>query len=309
MENRRRPEPSGPLDELLEGWVFHLAFERRLATPTVAAYRSDLNTHLDFLRERGIRRPEEVSTDLLREALAAMHDLGLAPRSRLRARASIRGFYRWVARQRKLEASPADALEAPRKPRALPDVLTVDETERLIAACGGGAPLDRRDRALIEIGYGAGLRVSELTGIGAEDVDFREHWLLVRGKGNKERMVPLGNRALEALRAWYTLARPGLIGRRADPGTVFVNARGGRLSRMGFWKILRGRARAAGLDETRIHPHILRHSYATHLLQGGASLRIIQELLGHASLDTTQIYTAVDRGYLSRIHREFHPRG
>ncbi len=313
MARVRSPEPAakppGPLDELLESWVFHLAFERRLSPRTVEAYRSDLRAHLGFLRERGIRKPEEVSTELLREALAELHDLGRSPRTRMRARSSIRGFYRWASRQRGMEADPATELEAPRATRTLPRVLSPEEAARLVDACRARTPLDRRDRALLEVAYGAGLRVSELVGLGGEDMDLREKWLLVRGKGRKERMVPLGRPAVAAIQDYYVRSRPLLLRNRPDPGTVFLNARGGRLSRMGFWKILRRRAALAGLQAVGVHPHLLRHSFATHLLHGGASLRVVQELLGHSSLDTTEIYTAVDRDYLKRIHKEFHPRG
>jgi integrase/recombinase XerD len=305
-----RPAPgTTAFDGLLDAWLFHLSFERRLASLSVAAYGSDLRSHLKFLREHGLQRPEEVTPDLLREALAEQHDRGRAPRSRQRSRASIRSFYRWLTHERILEADPARELESPRAPRELPRVLTRDETARLLEACGGALPLDQRDCALIEVAYGTGLRASELVGLSGEQCDLREHWVRVPGKGNKERMVPLGRPAVQALRTYFAKSRPLLLGRHPDPGTVFLNARGGPLSRMGFWKILRRRARLAGLDFSIIHPHLLRHSFATHLLQGGASLRVVQELLGHTDLTTTEIYTAVDREFMRRIHQEFHPRG
>lgn len=313
--NGRPPEtgalPSGtsPLDSLLEVWTFHLAFERRLSPRTVDAYASDLRTHLAFLAERGIRNPGDVEPDLLRECLAQLHDQGRASRTRLRARSSLRSFYRWLLREGRIDSNPAAEIEPSRLERDLPDVLTPEDVERLLSACGGAGLLDRRDRALFEVAYGGGLRVSELVGIGNEDIDFREKWLRVRGKGDKERMVPLGRPALDSLRNYFALVRPTLLGKRPDPGTVFLNARGGRLSRMGVWKILRQRAVTAGLNGSCVHPHMLRHSFATHLLRGGASIRIVQELLGHRDLKTTEIYTAVDRDYLCRIHREFHPRG
>ena len=302
------PDPSG-LAHLLEAWLFHLAFERRVSPRTVAAYGADLRRHLLFLREHGLRGPEEVTPDLLREALAELHDSGHAPRSRQRARSAWRGFYRWLVRERILSVDPSGELEAPHAARELPRVLSEEEVGRLLEACGGPLPLDRRDRALCEVAYGAGLRVSELVGLRGDELDFREQWIRIQGKGNKERMVPLGRPALAALRHYFDGARPALLGSRPDPGVVFLNARGGRLSRMGFWKILQRRARLAGLEATRVHPHLLRHSFATHLLRGGASLRVVQELLGHSDLSTTEIYTAVDREFLRRVHREFHPRG
>lgn len=292
-----------------EEWLWHLAYERRLSSHSVAAYRNDLQKHLLHLTENGIGSWGAVTPELVREDLARLHDAGQAARSRLRARSALRGFYRWMVRQRKLAFDPAAEVEAPRAPRSLPGVLEVEDIARLLAACGGAAPLDIRDRALLETGYGAGLRASELTGLGVEEIDFRERWIRVRGKGSKERMLPVGKPALEALRRYFAAARPRLLGRRADPGVVFLNARGGALTRVGLWKILRRRAAAAGIDPAAVHPHLLRHSFATHLLQGGAPLRVVQELLGHSSVTTTEIYTAVDRGFLRRVHREYHPRG
>jgi integrase/recombinase XerD len=301
--------PADALDADLAAWEWHLSLERRLSPHTVSAYRSDLATHLEWLREQGVPRVERVTAELVREFLAARHESGSAPRSRLRARSALRGFYRWLLRQRRIERDPLANLERQKSARELPRVLDEEDIGRLLDACRGGAALDRRDLALLETAYGAGLRVSELVGLGSEEIDFRERWLRVRGKGDKERMVPLGGPAIDSLRQWFTLARGELLGRRRDPGCVFLNARGGPLSRVGFWKILRKRAAAAGIDPAAVHPHILRHSYATHLLRGGAPLRVVQELLGHANLATTEIYTQLDRGYLRRVHHEFHPRG
>jgi integrase/recombinase XerD len=303
---RRIPDA---LDADLGSWASHLSFERRLSPHTVSAYRGDLAAHFIWLREHGVARAEQVTAEMVREFLAWLHDRGSAARSRLRARSALRGFYRWLLRERRLERDPMANLERQGAARELPRVLDEEDIARLLDACRGGGPRDRRDLALIETAYGAGLRASELVGLGSEDVDFRERWLRVRGKGEKERMVPLGQPSILALPDWVVLARGELLGRRRDPGRVFLNARGGVLTRVGFWTILRRRAAAAGIDPAAVHPHILRHSYATHLLRGGASLRVVQELLGHANLTTTEIYTQLDREYLRRVHREFHPRG
>lgn len=297
------------LQALLEDYVFHLTFERRLADRTVGAYRSDLEAHLRTLTDWGIEDPVLITREHLREYLAHLHDQGHAPRSRLRARSSLRGFYRYLVREGRISEDPSHQLEGPRPVRELPKVLTTEEIDRLFESTGGSRPLDVRDRALLEIAYGTGARASELVGLGTEEVDLRERWVRIQGKGSKERLVPLGKPAAEAVRHYLRSARHLLLGGREDPGRVFLNARGGVLSRMGFWKILRKRAVAAGLRAAGIHPHVLRHSFATHLLQGGASLRVVQELLGHAHLKTTEIYTAVDRDYLRRVHQEFHPRG
>jgi integrase/recombinase XerD len=297
------------LDVDLASWAGHLAFERRLSPHTVNAYRSDLARHFSWLRERRVGRAELVTAELVGEFLACLHDGGSAARSRLRARSSLRGFYGWLLRERRLERDPMANLERQGVAHELPRVLDEEDIERLLEACRGTRPRDRRDLALVETAYGAGLRASELVGLGSEDVDFHEHWLRVRGKGDKERMVPLGQPSVIALRDWFAQGRSELLGRRRDPGRVFLNARGGPLTRVGLWKILRRRAGVAGIDLTAVHPHILRHSYATHLLRRGAPLRVVQELLGHANLATTEIYTQLDRSYLHRVHHEFHPRG
>lgn len=307
-----------PLQERLDAYLDHLAFERRLSPRTVTSYRSDLVPHLERLAEWGLKTPDSVTGDSIREYLAGLHDLGRAPRSRQRARAALRGFYAFLLRERDLRTDPARDVEGPRVPKDLPLVFAPEDIERLLDACRGGEPADQRDLALCEIGYGAGLRASEIVGLGLEDLDFRERWIRVHGKGNKERLVPLGQQAKDAVVRYTNEARPGFLRGagtggstrvRRDPGVLFLNQRGGSLSRMSLWRILRQRALKAGLDPSLIHPHVLRHSFATHLLHGGASLRVVQELLGHSNLRTTEIYTAVDREYLRSIHHEFHPRG
>ncbi len=301
--------PRDALETAVAAWASHLAFERRLSPHTVSAYRSDLDIHFRWLRQRGVRRPDQVTSELVSEFLAVLHDEGRADRSRLRVRSAMRSFYRWQVRERRLERDPMANLERQRVARELPQVLDEEDIARLLRACDGPTARDRRDLALVETAYGAGLRVSELVGLGSEDVDFRDRWLRVRGKGDKERMVPLGRPSVKAIRNWFARGRAELLGRRRDCGRVFLNARGGPLSRVGFWKILRRRAELAGMDPAAVHPHILRHSYATHLLRGGAPLRVVQELLGHANLATTEIYTQLDRSYLRRVHHQFHPRG
>lgn len=294
---------------LLDGFVEHLSFERRLSPRTVDAYASDVRAYLEALDDWDVDPIRGVDTNVLREYLARLHDRGLAPSSRQRARSALRSFYGHLLARGQIELDPARELEAPARGRSLPRILALEQIEALLGACAGPAPADVRDRALIEIAYGTGMRVSELVGLGNEDVDRRDRWVRVRGKGSKERLLPLGDEGAEALGVYIGGPRRTLLGRRTDPGRLFLNQRGGVLTRMGFWKILRRRATEAALPPSLVHPHILRHSFATHLLHGGASLRVVQELLGHSSLQTTEIYTAVDRDYLRRVHREFHPRG
>jgi integrase/recombinase XerD len=304
-----QPSRSGLLQNRLEDYLQHLSLERRLSPRTVEAYRSDLRHHLDVLDTWEIGSLDEITPDLLREYLASLHDAGRSPRTRMRARAALRGFYGFLFQERVVTSNLAAELEAPRVGRDLPHVLPPEDVERLLAATAGEEAADLRDRAMLELAYGSGLRASELVSIGVEDLDLRELWLRVRGKGSKERMLPVGRQAAQAVRKYLAGARSHLLAGCRDPGTLFLNGRGGRLSRMGYWRILRKRAMQATLPAAEIHPHTLRHSFATHLLHGGASLRVVQELLGHSNLRTTEIYTAVDRNYLHRVHREFHPRG
>lgn len=295
-------------EEMLNTYLDHLRLERRLSMRTVESYRGDLARHLGYLGQCAVPGFEEVDTDLLRADLARLHAEGRSRHTQQRYRSSLRGFYRYLSREGWIGADPSRDLEGPRAPRRLPRSLTQGEVEQILAAASGDGPLDLRDRAMIEVAYGAGLRVSELVGLGAEAIDLENRWIRVHGKGDHERIVPVGKAACTAVRAYLAAGRPRLV-RENRVRRLFVNRRGGALSRMGFFRILRKRGRAAGLEPRRLHPHLLRHSYATHLLEAGASLRVVQELLGHRSLSTTEIYTAVDRAFLRRIHGRFHPRG
>jgi integrase/recombinase XerD len=284
----------------------YLRYERRLSDRTVDAYAADLLGYLTWLGDHARASLAEVGRADVEGYLGDEGGRGLSARTLSRRLSCLRGFHAYLQRRRAVGADPTDGLEAPRRGRRLPRVLSVDEAIRLVSAPSGDGPLARRDRALLELLYGSGLRVSEALDLTPEGLRLAEGYLRVVGKGDKERAVPLTGPSVRALRAYLSAARPDLV-RRRDPGTLFVNARGGRLSRMGLWKILRAHARSAGIAGD-LHPHMLRHSFATHLLEGGADLRVVQELLGHASVTTTEIYTHVDRGQLSEVHRLFHPR-
>ena len=232
---------------------------------------------------------------------------GLSPRSVARHVASVRGFYRFLVLDGRLAASPADDLHAPRAWPALPRFLSLDEVDRLLEQPDTGAPAGLRDRALLELLYATGMRVSELVGLRVGDVDLDRGLLTCLGKGAKERMVPVGAAAAGWTRDYLASGRPSLLKRR-ESGHLFLNARdGGALTRVGFWKIIKKYGRRAGLSR-ELSPHTLRHSFATHLLERGADLRVIQTLLGHADLSTTQIYTHILDARLRAIHDEFHPR-
>ncbi|MBM3318370.1 MAG: tyrosine recombinase [Candidatus Eisenbacteria bacterium] len=314
-DSRPRGPESGlpaPAREALEGFLFHLALVRGASPHTVSAYRGDLVSLLRHLSARGLPGPAEADEGQLRAYLIALHERGRRAAGVARARSAIKTFFAFLADEGVVREDPACDLPAPAGWRRLPRALGRDEATRLVESVAGGAALDLRDRALLECAYGTGARVSELLGLRLDDCRWEERLLRFAGKGGRIRLVPAGEPALRALLAYIDLGRPLLAARRGGAGpapeTIFLNARGGTLSRMGFWKILGRRAREAGLAE-RIHPHLLRHTYATHLLHGGASLRVVQELLGHARLSTTQIYTSVDEAYLQSMHRRYHPRG
>jgi len=226
--------------------------------------------------------------------------------SRARLLSALKGFHRFLYRERMVRDLEIEGVKTPRVSRRIPFVLSQEEVERLLDVREGSA-LDQRDRALLELTYSTGLRVSEACRLTLEQVDFERRLVRVRGKGNKERIVPFGKKAASAVRLYLDQGRPLLL-KRTRPAALFLNNRGGELSRVGFWKILKKRAAEAGLS-SNVTPHTLRHSFATHLIEGGADLRAVQELLGHSSISTTQIYTKLDMDYLLEVHRTFHPRG
>ena len=304
-ESRFREPLAGPWADALDDFMGYLRYERRLSERTVDAYANDLAAYMHWMEAHGIRESGKVTRDALESFLGAEGDRGLNARTLSRRLSCLRGFHAY-RRRRRLEADPTEGLRPPRHGKRLPRVLTVDEASRLVTAPGSASPLDLRDGAILELMYGSGLRVSEVLQLTAGGLRLEERYVRVIGKGDKERAVPLTGPAITRIQAYLETGRPALAG-RSDSGVLFLNRRGGRFSRMGLWRMLRRRARDAGLPAD-LHPHVLRHSFATHLLEGGADLRVIQELLGHASVTTTQVYSQVDRGFLQEVHRTFHPR-
>ena len=296
----------GALQRPIEAFLDELRTGRRLSPRTLDAYSRDLDDYARFAAAHGVARWEEATAALVDGFLASLARRGLSSATVARRRSALRGFHAHRGRVSGAGLDPLAELPPARRERKLPHALSVEDVERLLAQPQGEGALALRDRALFEVAYGSGLRVSELVGLSRDRLDLHGNALSVAGKGDKQRVVPFGRAARRALEAWLERGRPTVCA-RARHDAVFANARGGTLSRMGFWKILRGHARAAGIA-TRVHPHALRHSFATHLLEGGADLRVVQELLGHASVTTTAIYTHLDRGYLREVHRTFHPR-
>ena len=291
----------------LEQFSDFLAFDRGLSDRTVAAYLRDLRALVAFLVARGVGSPDAVGHAELREYVFHMKDQGLAATSIRRAESALRTYWSFLVGEGMAQADPTEKLESPRVGRRLPSVLSAEEMERVLDAPDPDHPLHWRDRAILELLYATGMRVSELAELPSTALDLDEGVCLVFGKGSKERLVPIGRPALAALGRYLRDVRPALD-RGRSRGRVFLNARGGPLSRQAVWTVVKEAVRRAGIDK-RVSPHTLRHSFATHLLQGGADLAAVQELLGHADIATTQIYTHLDREHLKEVHRKYHPRG
>ena len=291
----------------IESFLLYLATERGLSTNYQLSTRSSLERFAAWASGRGIATAAGVTPALLSEFLISEKKRGLSATSIKLEAVALRIFFRFLAARGRISGDPAEKLPLPRLPKTLPQPLTRDEVARLVAAPTGETPLDQRDRALLELLYACGLRIAEACSARLEHLDEEGGVLRVTGKGNKTRMVPVGRAALEALGTYLRLGRPKLLSPRSG-GEIFLSVRGLPLTPARIWQLVRLHAKRAGIEEA-IHPHQLRHSFATHLLAGGADLRIIQELLGHASIATTQIYTQVDRGQLKSLHRKFHPRG
>lgn len=291
----------------LDAYLDHLRVERRLAGHTLESYARDLRGLAEFAAARG-RPLTALDRQALEEHVRQLMERGLAPRSVARAVACIRGFYRYLTRDRVLARNPADDLRAPRAWPALPRFLSVEDVDRLLAQPDVSTRRGLRDRALIELLYATGMRVSELISLRPSDLNLDARYLTCTGKGRKQRIVPIGDEAAAWVARYQREGRPRLLGRRASPH-LFVNARGraGSLTRVGFWKILKAYGRQAELPRT-LSPHVLRHSFATHLLERGADLRAIQMMLGHADLSTTQIYTHILEARLRAVYDKYHPR-
>lgn len=290
----------------LDLYLDYLTVERGLAPNTRASYSADLLKFLTYLKAGGISDWSQVRYSEVVGFLSQSQEQGLAPRSRARMLSALRGFFKFMLRDSHLRESPVANLASPRLRRQLPVILSVAEVERLLARPNTELPLGQRDTAMLEVLYGTGLRVSELVALTMGRVNLEVGFLVVLGKGSRERIVPAGEAATEAVRSYVKEARPLLLKGRTTE-TLFVTNRGAAMTRQGFWKLLKKYGREAGLKK-KLSPHILRHSFATHLLERGADLRSVQMMLGHADISTTQIYTHVARERLREVHKKYHPR-
>jgi len=291
----------------LDAYLNYLAVEKGLAANSLDAYGRDLVDYVSELRQKGICTPDEVNRSVVLDYLKRLKGEGLSARSQARKLSALRGFHRFLVREHQSDQDPTALIESPRAMQPLPRLLNTEQVERLLQAPQGDKPAVIRDRAMLEILYATGMRVSELVGLQLSDLKQDIGCVHALGKGGKQRLIPLGEMALENLQDYLQNGRSKLLQERicAD---LFLNHRGSRISRQGFWKNLKQYALKVGISQN-IYPHMLRHSFATHLLENGADLRSVQTLLGHADISTTQIYTHVQQERLQRIHQQYHPRG
>lgn len=291
----------------LEEFRDYLQFERGVSPRTLEAYGRDLKRLVDYARRLGVEEASRLTASQIREFVYDLKDQGLQATSIRRTLSGVRTYFTFLIAEGHVTADPTEQVEMPKTWRKLPGVLSRDDVEKILEAPQIGDRLYWRDKALLEFAYASGVRVSELASLKVRDLDLEEGVAMVFGKGSKERMVPIGRSAQRALDIYLRETRPDLA-RKEGQGTVFLNAQGKPLTRMGIWKILRKHVKRSGVKK-RVTPHTFRHCFATHLLEGGADLAAVQEMLGHADISTTQIYTHVDREYLRDVHKRYHPRG
>jgi integrase/recombinase XerD len=294
------------IDEYADRYIHHLLVEKGLSAKTIEAYSADLTRYIRFLKQNRIDAATESDAVHVLKYLIIMRKEGLGPRSRARHLVSIRGFYRFLVQENLLKSDPTHLIDLPKTGFKLPQVLSVDEVRRLLASPDVARPNGARDAAMIELLYASGLRVSELVNLKLYDVNLEAGYVRVFGKGSRERVVPIGGYARKKIEDYLHRARPQML-KRSMSDFIFVARAGRPITRQGFWKQLRHYALQAGIKK-KVTPHMLRHSFATHLLEGGADLRAVQMMLGHMDISTTQIYTHVARDHLKQVHRKYHPR-
>jgi len=295
------------MQHIVQDFINYLKIERNLANNTIDAYRNDLERYSQFLSDRQISNPKLISLSDIQDFINCLTELGLSASSLARNFSSIRSFHKFMLVENLTEVDTTELLQTPRLPRRLPHVLDLPEIELILSKIDVTKNKGIRDKAIIETLYSTGVRVSELIAIKMQDVFLHQKVLRVFGKGSKERIVPFGNRASKEIKNYITAVRSLLARSQKTKDCLFLNMRGSPISRMGVWKIIQEYVRLAGIRK-KISPHVFRHSFATHLLEGGANLRDVQEMLGHSDISTTQIYTHLDREYLIEQHRTFHPR-
>ena len=295
------------MKDLINNFINYLSVERGLADNTLVAYRRDLNKYTGDLNQRGIQAAGQVQREHITEYIYSAKEAGLSTSSICRSLAAIKMFHRFLVREHLAPADPTNLVETPKMWKRVPDVLSLAEVEAIINASHGKKPQQLRDHAILELFYASGMRVSELVGLRVENANLEVGYVRCIGKGRKERVIPIGQRSREAIKKYCDAARPKFLKSRVS-ADLFLSRLGKRMTRQSIWKLIKHYAKKANIQKT-IKPHTLRHTFATHLLEHGADLRSVQEMLGHADISTTQIYTHVDRERLKTVHKQFHPRG
>ena len=296
------------MEIFLKEYLTTLKLEKNLSGNTVSSYKNDISSLLSFLETLGVTDPSCVNKKDLNSFFSSLNKTGLSSNSAVRYYSSIKGFFRYLFIQNYIKENPMEKVSSPKLKKGLPLVLSVTEVDSILARPDTSNVLGLRDKALLELLYACGVRVSELLGLKVSDLFFDEEMIRVFGKGSKERLVPVGRSAVKWVKEYLIKSRPMLEKKHKSENFLFLNQRGTKLSRMGIWKIVDKYVKDAGIKK-EVHPHTFRHSFATHLLEGGADLRAVQEMLGHADISTTQIYTHIDREYIKQMHKDFHPRG
>ena len=296
------------MESFVKEYLASLRLERNLSENTIASYKNDLTSLINFLNDSGIKDPSEITSKNLSNFFVLLSKLGLSSRSSARYYSSVKGLFGYLFSNGYIKINPMEKISAPKVSKNLPGVLNINEIEKILSGPDISKKLGLRDKALLETFYACGLRVSELINLKISDLFLTDEMIRVFGKGSKERFVPIGSSAIKFINEYLKNSRPLLEKKAKSQHILFLNNRGTKLSRMGVWKIVNNYAELAGIKK-EVHPHTFRHSFATHLLEGGADLRAVQEMLGHVDISTTQIYTHIDRDYIKQVHRDFHPRG
>lgn len=296
------------MDIFLKEYLAILKLERNLSGNTLASYKNDIKSFLFFLEQANIKDLSEVDSKNLTGFFKLLKDAGLTSTSAARYHSSIKGFFAYLHQNGFIKTNPVDKLNPPKLSRKLPVVLNINEVDKILDSPDLSDKFGLRDKAILEVFYACGLRVSELINLKISSLYLKDGVIRVFGKGSKERLVPIGSSAIKWMKKYLIKSRPLLEKKMRSENFVFLNTRGTKLSRMGIWKIIDFYSKKAGIQK-EVHPHTFRHSFATHLIEGGADLRAVQEMLGHSDISTTQIYTHIDRDYIKQVHKDYHPRG
>lgn len=296
------------MEVFLKEYLTHLKLEKNLSINTVSSYKNDLSSFISFLKDKRIDDPSSVTSEHISAFFKLLKKFGLSGTSSARYFSSLKGFFLFLVKNKYILKNPVEKISAPKLSKKLPAVLDFAEVEKILSQPDVSDKFGLRDKAILELFYACGTRVSELINLKVNDLLLNEEIIRVFGKGSKERLIPIGSSAINWISEYLKLSRPFLMKKSKSENYIFLNIRGSKLSRMGIWKIIDKYVKEAGIEK-EVHPHTFRHSFATHLLEGGADLRAVQEMLGHADISTTQIYTHIDRDYIKQVHKQYHPRG